>query len=158
MFVSLEKICFDQRPRGIQGDLQNQRQYVPTTTSDNRESYASALSKLLPTTAGTDVSTPDSNVDPPSSKAPSLYKVNDRVVIFDKSDIALHGTVKWTGRKNRLGRVIHVGIEMVCFRVQSNLDYPNSGPRKQYRSKYKSGHKLDMRMRCRMQCSYCLLR
>ena len=119
MFVSLEKIV-GQYPRGIPSDLQSQRQYTPplptTTNSDTKQSYAKILSKPHSSGVGRD---PGSEVDPPSSKTQPLYKMNDRVVIFDKNDIALHGTVKWTGRKNRLGggRVIHVGIEMVYLRV-----------------------------------------
>lgn len=110
MFVSLERIL-SQHPRGTPSDHQSQRQYTPTTANDNKQSYARVLSKPQPSSVGRDTGT---EVDPPSSKAQSAYKVNDRVVIFDKNDIALHGVVKWTGRKRRLGdgKVIHVGIEM----------------------------------------------
>ena len=123
MFISLEKIFVGQRPRGIQGDLQRQRQHIPSTTSDNKDSYAAkVLSKPHSSSAGRDASNiaPQiSDVDPTptsSSKAPPRYKVNERVIVFDKNDIALHGSVKWTGKKSRLGSegIIYVGIEMVC--------------------------------------------
>ena len=114
MFISLEKIWLEQRPRGIQGDLQNQRQYIPTNT-DNKESYAKILSKPHSSTGSHDTSPQISDVDPtpPSSKPRPRYKVSDRVVVFNKDDIALYGTVKWTGKKSRFGRDFGVGIEMV---------------------------------------------
>ena len=113
MFVSLERIL-SQHPRGTPSDHQSQRQYTPTTANDSKQSYAGVLSKPQPSSVGRDTGT---EVDPPSSKAQPKYKVNDRVVIFDMNDIAWHGVVKWTGRKRRLGdgKVIHVGIEMVCL-------------------------------------------
>ena len=115
MFVSLERI-FSQHPRGTPSDHQSQRQYTPTTANDSKQSYARVLSKPQPSSVGRETGT---KVDPPSSKAESMYKVNERVVVFDKNNIALHGVIKWTGRKSRLGSegIVHVGIETVYVHI-----------------------------------------
>lgn len=117
MFVSLEKIIFGQPSRGVQSE--SQKQYIPTTTGDTKESYAAKLlSKPHSSNGGREISRQGTDVDPvsTSSKAKPRYKMNDRVVVFDKDDIALYGTVKWTGKKNRFGGGgIHVGIEMVYY-------------------------------------------
>ena len=130
MFVSLEKIVVGQHPVGSQhGHHQNQGQCIPTstaTTTTTGDSYAAkVLSKPHSSNAGPHPAKSAlkvSNVDPQtssSSKPQSRYKVNERVIVFDKNNIALHGVIKWTGRESRLGSegMIHVGIEMVYVHI-----------------------------------------
>jgi len=55
----------------------------------------------------------------PSAGPPSRFKLGDRVVIFNKDGIAIHGTVRWTGpygyqdEKKKYHTIAAVGIETV---------------------------------------------
>jgi hypothetical protein len=54
------------------------------------------------------------------------FTIDDQVVIFDKHDTPLHGSVRWIGRKNLMGRdlgELHVGIEMVTIHVEMQSGY-----------------------------------
>ena len=48
------------------------------------------------------------------------FKIDDHVVIFDKHNTPLHGSVRWIGRRNQMGRdmgELHIGIEMVTIEM-----------------------------------------
>ncbi len=46
---------------------------------------------------------------------PPRFKINDRVVVYNKKNVAIHGTVRWTGRdvQTRTLNTNHIGIETV---------------------------------------------
>ena len=112
MFVSLETIRH--------GVPQSQTQHIPVNKASDTHSKGASSHQSSGTSKS--ISYNASDVDPPrtsTTKAKPRFRLNDRVVVFNKDDIALFGTVKWTGKKSRLeglegGRIIHVGIEMVC--------------------------------------------
>ena len=107
LFVSLDKLWYDTLPGGIQGEMQSQQ------SSNKPPSYAAAASHAQSQSQpphGSKIG--PSDVDPPRSR----FKINDHVVVFDKRNTPLHGTVRWAGRKGRIGRdlgSLHLGIEMV---------------------------------------------
>ena len=39
----------------------------------------------------------ESSVDPHSTHSSYRYKIGDRVAVFTKKGVAVHGTVKWVG-------------------------------------------------------------
>ena len=114
LFVSLEKLWFEPKSVGMQDKLQlaSRQQSV-----NKPPSYAAVTSppfhghKKHPCPA----SPGSSDVDP-------RFKINDHVVIFDKHDTPLHGSVRWIGRRNQMGRdlgELHVGIETVTIENQN---------------------------------------
>ena len=113
LFVSLEKLWFEPKPVGMQDELQlaskqqsvNKRSSFTVVTSPPFHGHKKPLP---PTSLGS------SDVDPPMVR----FKIDDQVVVFDKHDTPLHGSVRWIGRKNQLGRdmgELHIGIEMVII-------------------------------------------
>ena len=109
--MSLDKLWFEALPSGIQEEIQSQQ------STDRQHSYAavaaSASHQSQPSHSRKKTSTGGSDVDLP----PMRFKINDHVVVFDRNNIPLHGTVRWAGKKTRLGRdlgALHIGIEMVC--------------------------------------------
>ena len=55
-------------------------------------------------------------LEPQSDVLPSRYKIGDRVVVYDKDQHPIRGTVKWTGLAFSLEeRVNAVGIETVLL-------------------------------------------
>ena len=57
----------------------------------------------------------ESSIDPHSTHSSYCYKVGDRVVLFTKKGVAVHGTVKWVGVYRNKQEISHtaVGIETV---------------------------------------------
>jgi hypothetical protein len=116
LFVSLEKLWFKV---GTQGELQSQQLhelasghqsvnnpslYAAVTSSQSHHSQPPHGHKKLRA----------SEVDPPRMR----FKVDDQVVVFDKRNTPLYGSVRWIGRKNLMGRdmgELHIGIEMVTI-------------------------------------------
>ncbi len=46
---------------------------------------------------------------------PPVFKINDRVVVYNRKNVPIHGTVRWTGRNihTRTLNTNHIGIETV---------------------------------------------
>ena len=55
------------------------------------------------------------NFDTPVDQPHQHFKINDRVVVYNMKNIAMHGTVRWTGRhvQTRTLESNHIGIETV---------------------------------------------
>ena len=112
--MSLDRLWFGALPSG---EMHNQQ------SANQQQSYAAAASHQLQPSHGHKKTPPAgvSDVDPPRMR----FKISDRVVVFDKNDTPLHGTVRWAGRKNRIGRdlgEVHIGIEMVCVSLRLACD------------------------------------
>ena len=114
LFVSLEKLwSFEPKSVGMQGELQSQQLASRQQSVNKQPTYADVTSpshghkKPPPPTYPV-----SSEVDPPRMR----FRIDDHVVIFDRNNTPLHGTVRWIGRKNQMGRdmgELHVGVEMV---------------------------------------------
>ena len=97
--------------------MQHKRSSFPGS-GDIKQSYARVASQ--PHDSRHDKNLPAAGSVDPHRKVQPRFKKNDRVIVYDKDNIAYHGTVRWVGRKNRIGRdlgAIHVGIEMVIDSV-----------------------------------------
>ena len=66
--------------------------------------------------SGVNSSTHGSPIDKPPT---CMFKINDRVVVYNRKNVAMHGTVRWTGRdvQTRTLDTNHIGIETVsaCY-------------------------------------------
>jgi hypothetical protein len=120
----LEKLgSFEAKSVGMQGELQSQQLAGRQQSVNKPASYAAVASSpshhsqpphghKKPHPPAYPVSR---DVDPPRMR----FKIDDQVVIFDKRNTPLHGSVRWIGRKNQMGRdmgELHVGIEMVTIK------------------------------------------
>ena len=120
LFVSLDRLWFQPRSVGIQGELLSQQlqlaskqhSYAAVASPPSHQSQPSHSRKKTPPS----VYPGSSEVDPPSTR----FRINDPVVVFDKRNAPLHGHVRWIGRKNQMGHdmeELHVGVEMVSVCV-----------------------------------------
>ena len=116
LFVSLEKLAPEPPPSpGADYSVAKKPKNPPVDSSANTGKVSSH------------------SFDPPVDQPHQHFKVNDRVVVYNKKNIAVHGTVRWTGRRvqTRTLESNHIGIETVsssyCIHRLMLLTFPIAG-------------------------------